>query len=487
MNLLFNPAYIVKPDIGRALLLFKDSLGIKTNDEGFEYFIHPVHAIILNYLNGEGKSIAELASFIGVKESFINDFIDKLVNNAERVCLVYNNIHLFFPKNCIIISNEKRESLDPELFLYDKLDMRMKRHHTPTDVTLMINSICATDCIYCYADRSVKMNCKIPFERIVQLIDEIKSLHGRSFEILGGELFLYPLWKELLIELNKKGFKPYISTKVPLNEKGVKALSAIQRDRIQISLDSMIPKNMCEILKVKNGYVTKIKRFIELLDFYNVKFIIHTIINEKNANIADLDSLYTFLKPFKNLVTWRVDPAEPSLYLNDDFTHYGPNANSFEVLVQYLEQIDDIQINYDSLVNKIITKSQKLTPQAQRKAFNERTVCSANRSQLFILPDGQVTTCEEFYWNPQFIVGNVLKQSLLEVWNSERCRYISFIPQEDIGADSPCSTCDEYYECRDFTQVCFRDIMKKHGKEKWYYPDLKCPKSPALLDLPATV
>ena len=41
--------------------------------------------------------------------------------------------------------------------------------------------------------------------------------------------------------------------------------------------------------------------------------------------------------------------------------------------------------------------------------FNERSVCAGNYLQLFILPDGNVTICEELYWHPKFIVGNILE------------------------------------------------------------------------------
>lgn len=65
--------------------------------------------------------------------------------------------------------------------------------------------------------------------------------------------------------------------------------------------------------------------------------------------------------------------------------------------------------------------------------FNERSVCAGNYLQLFILPDGNVTICEELYWHPKFIVGNILEQSLNEIWNSKAALNLYYLKQSDIS------------------------------------------------------
>jgi radical SAM protein with 4Fe4S-binding SPASM domain len=83
--------------------------------------------------------------------------------------------------------------------------------------------------------------------------------------------------------------------------------------------------------------------------------------------------------------------------------------------------------------------------------------------------------CEQLYWNKNFIVGNVLENSIQEVWNSEKAKSIYFIKQEDIPSDSLCHTCTNFNVCREVRQVCYREIIKKYGTDKWYYPDVNCP------------
>lgn len=108
--------------------------------------------------------------------------------------------------------------------------------------------------------------------------------------------------------------------------------------------------------------------------------------------------------------------------------------------------------------------------------FNERSVCAGNYLQLFILPDGNVTICEELYWHPKFIVGNILEQSLNEIWNSKAALNLYYLKQSDISEKSPCKTCKDYEICRIPKQVCYRDIVRKYGEKYWDYPDVNCPK-----------
>ena len=194
-----------------------------------------------------------------------------------------------------------------------------------------------------------------------------------------------------------------------------------------------------------------------------------------NQTEEGLESIYEFIKDLKNIKSWRIDSAESFLYHKNNYNEFSTQKENKNILYNYLKNLkNDIRINYSGLEPKKVPR----TYQEKLDKFNKRVICSANLSSLFILPDGKVTICEELYWNPNFIVGDILKQSLLEIWNSERCKYLYVMPQEDIPKDSPCSECKDYYSCKEFEQTCVRDTIKVYGANKWYYPDIRCPKAP---------
>ncbi|MDR2206079.1 MAG: radical SAM protein [Flavobacteriaceae bacterium] len=477
-KIILNPAYILKPDDGRVLFMDKESVRSEEGDEGYSAFIHPIIAVVLNSMDGSyiQDCIKEASDILNVETDIVYNFIENLIGNKERYSLNYDGISYVFPKNTLILFDNdkynKREKIDVEKLIYEKLDLRIKRHFTPTDITLMVNTICATDCIYCYADRRVKMNCKIPFERIKELIHESKQFNARSFNILGGELFLYKQWRELLSELNKNNYSPYISTKVALTDKEILDLKNIGIHDIQISLDTLVPSHMKDILKTKDSYLEKIKHSLILFEQYNIPVIIHTIVNSKNDNVEDIKSVYEFIKNLKNIKLWRIDLAESSLYHQNSFENFKADYSKIEQLYNFVKE-KNFPINYDGIAP---IKKEELTFKERFDNFKNRSMCSAHYSHLFIMPDGKVTSCEEFYWHPNFLLGDVIKNSLLEIWNSEKISYLYNIPQKDIPIDSLCSSCSDYEQCRSLRQVCYRDIMKSHGKDKWYYPDVKCPK-----------
>jgi sulfatase maturation enzyme AslB (radical SAM superfamily) len=282
MNILLNPKYVLKADENRALLLTKDIVRAR-EDERIESVIHPVHAIILSFCTGEPKDICiqNASKFLGVSITKVTNFVDTILDNKAPVKVKYNDKNIIFPSETIILTDQRADDLyDPNIFLFDDIDLRIKRHKTVTDLTLMITTKCETDCIYCYASkhRSKEMDINI----ILKLIDEAKFLGVRSFDIIGGDIFAYKRWKEVIARLYSYGFKPYLSTKIPLDEESVKYLKSIGVEDIQVSLDTLIESNLRTIVKGGRDYKSRIEKMLYLLNKYDVKTNIHTIICSTN-------------------------------------------------------------------------------------------------------------------------------------------------------------------------------------------------------------
>ena len=97
---------------------------------------------------------------------------------------------------------------------------------------------------------------------------------------------------------------------------------------------------------------------------------------------------------------------------------------------------------------------------------------------MVLLPDGKVTICEQMYWKPQFIIGDLTKNTITKVWNSERALELSFPKKENLKDGNVCKTCKIYDECTSFLNKCFADVIKAYGDENWNYPDPRCIKAP---------
>lgn len=69
-------------------------------------------------------------------------------------------------------------------------------------------------------------------------------------------------------------------------------------------------------------------------------------------------------------------------------------------------------------------------------------------------------------------------QTLLDVWNSSKAKDLYYIDKKRISCKSPCYSCSIFKECREeYGGVCWKEIIKVFGKDKWDYPDPRCPKA----------
>lgn len=483
----FNPDYVLKPDDGRALVMA--ALVGRNSQKGitdsFTNVIHPIYAMILSFIDGRERNecISEAATELDVPPELIEKFIDSVTNNPEQIYLKSKDGVSAFPPNTIVVSENHREShrYSPNIFAYEEVKLEMKRHLTPSTITLMVNNICVTDCIYCYQDKSRKVGCAIPLNRILELIHEAHSLRVNTFDVIGGEFFLYKYWREVLGELRKYGYNPYLSTKMPLSEEDVKYLAELNVHDLQLSIDSLIEDHLKPSLKIKDGYVERLKKSLSFLERYGVPIMVHTVLTKYNDSVEDMMSIYDVIKGLKNLVDWHIVKGDPTLYPKVDYSEIEisqDKMNSLSEILETLSHKDGIIIHYPpkspSIESSSLNSSIAKGPVRFETFFN-RSFCSGLYSSLYILPDGNVTMCEQLYWNKKFLVGNIQNQSIEEVWNSDKAKSIYFIKQSDIPEDSLCHSCAVFKECRTVRQVCYRDIIRKYGKEKWYYPDVNCP------------
>jgi len=489
MNVILNPDYKLKFIEDRAIIYSSSLFSTSCNgEEGWESILHPLHAMIFSFFNGENyiDSLKKASMFFNVPYQKISELTDKLIDNESNYLLKAQELDYIFPKRCLISikPNEDfvsiKHSYNPDMFNYNKLDLRKKRHSFPLDIHLMVNTECTTNCIYCYANRKKIAN-PLKLSRIFSLIKEARENEARAFEITGGDFFLYRHWFDLLKELHKNGFEPLLSTKTPLNIDSVNKLSQLKIKKIQFSLDSVTTDLLKNVLLIKNSekYLSSIKQMFYLLEDKNIMIDIHSIITNHNAELNNLNSLFLFLKEHNNINDWRIDNAHSSLYKSDEENRkFLISKDEYESIITFLNSLNNekdhsFKIYYDSDAEK-----DEYTSIAHFN--NQKVLCSGNYSNLVILPDGDVTICEQLYWHPRFLIGNVVNSSISEVWKSKKALNLYKIKQKEIRGNSPCSSCFDFEVCHEYKHICWLNAIKAYGNDNWDYPDPDCPKAPAI-------
>lgn len=489
---MINPKYTIRSDKKRALITNAkgvSSVSIRDNSisTGFAWILHPLLAVMLSYFDGTTnlkKTLKAVAEDFHLEESEVMELVEEILNMKDKGVITFKRWSMNFsvPKNFLIKKREEDEShhFDVKSYVVDKKDWDLvsKRLYIPNSIALMTNNNCYTDCIYCYANKDYIPKKHLSLDRIKKIIQEASDIGVTDLTINGGDFFLYKYWKEVLEEILKFKYSPYLSTKFPISKEEVDFLKKMKLNHLQISFDSDDPQQLQQILNVKPGYHEKMLNTFRLLEEAGINVDVKAVISKYNCEIDDARRLIERIKQYKNIRFLSFAPGEASLYKK--FEDYRADLNKLKDMENYVNSFGGritptLEVNFQGYSTDAAFKD---SVDVKKKRFKERATCSGNFTALFILPDGQVGICEQLYWHPNFIIGDLNEQSIMEVWNSDKAKKLFEFPKSNFPETSPCNNCESFDFCRYVKGVCWKNIFFAYGMEKIYNPDPDCPYAP---------
>jgi radical SAM protein with 4Fe4S-binding SPASM domain len=484
----FNPCYILRSDVNRVILTDSGKNRYeKLGDSNFSEFIHPIHAMFLTFFKGNktlNENIKEISYFFSMEEDKVYELVKQFIENKGTIAVEFDGNFYYYPQKILIENNQRfQRTYQAEDFnIIDKLDFEKQRYNIPVECTIVLNTTCVTDCIYCYADKRNCMKNQIPFERMCEIVDETKQLGFKNVDITGGELFLYERWYDFLMLLYKNDYEPYLTTKVPIGQKEVSLLKELGVEAIQVSLDSIFAEDLETNLRVGKQYHQKILNTINILDKNGIRIKIKSVLTKQIFDIEKIEKFIDYFKQFENVrVVELTAPGVSNYKSNEEFLQY---RLSFEQIQQMQElinkKINEVQFEL-SLDANVYTKELFCNSFENKKLrFYKRARCTGNERSFYILPNGDVSICEELYFNKNLKLGNILNQSIMEMWESEQAKNLFYISQNKFPKESYCSKCVEFNDCRHKLGVCWVDVIAAYGSDNWLFPSPECPYSPQI-------
>lgn len=477
----FNPGYRLRQDGNRVVLFGEENSFYKTQ-EWFS-FIHPYQAQLLSFFRGNDSieiEIAKCAAFFKRSVDDIYSIIQPFVENINWFTYKLKDGSSYcFPKNVLIHTDKQADYIrsNNEFKFFGKPDCETNRLQFPININLELIMSCYTNCEYCYADRrSFNGLPHLSTKRILSLIDEARMENCFKFDINGGEVLLHKDIYTILYHLVSNGFSPLVSTKIPLERNSIIMLKEAGIKDFQISLDSYDDFVLMELLHVPKGYLQKIEKTLYEASILDVGVKINTVLTNKNCCPDDIEKLLNFLTRFSCVRGVRLNPVGMSLYKDyNTFINLFPSEADIRLIE---ERIGEWQISYGINIElSSFDCKNEFTVPYRKQNFHKRTICTGNLWNAVILPNGDVTICEELYMIPEFNLGNVWNATLKEVWNGEKALNLYYDPLR-VKREGQCSSCDEYKLCRTGAGVCWKTILMAYGKKNWHYPDPRCPKAP---------
>jgi radical SAM protein with 4Fe4S-binding SPASM domain len=481
-----NPAYFIRMDHNRAILANKNRLELPVHFEDFFSYLHPFNAQLLTFFNGNdslNEVINNISDFFDLPNKDVIDIVSEFIHNKKTLIKRYKDRYIYLPENLIIRRDEVSDfsCYNIEDFSFSsEPDFANKRLFIPLSINFQLTMNCYTDCIYCYANRKMQLGKRLSTDKIISLIEEAKSIGVVNFDINGGEVLLHPDSMEIISTLIKNNYHPYISTKVPISMKMIKALKQTGLKSIQISLDSIDSDVLKRMVHANDLYLCQMKQTISLLNEEGFKININTIVTSYNSDTQLLENLVSFLSKYENVKTIRFSAVGYSIYKSaEDFLKFRTNDKFINIMesafLKYLQtEYPHINISFNSGDRKYYYMGK------EQKKFNNRATCTGNLRSMIILPDGKVSICEELYNHPQFVIGDVSTNPILDIWNSEKAKNLFYLKKEMISKKSTCKRCEDFDLCRHNKGVCWKSILMAYGYDNWDFPDPRCPHAPEL-------
>ena len=476
-----NPGYRLRQDGSRVVLASFDNKSLNAVDDWLS-FIHPLQAQMLSFFSVPRplhESIGACAKYMRLDIDSMTRIITPFLDNKEPIGIsLKQGGNAYFPEHVITTSNGTEAVNAPayavtDFVINDPVDLETYRLAYPININMELTMKCYVNCIYCYANRNLQDKSVLSTGRILDFIEECEKQRVFNLDINGGEVLLHPDIESILEKLVKCGYRPLISTKKPIDKKMLSYLKSIGIDSFQISIDSANNNILTSLIKAPKGYIDKISETLHNAAHYGMQIDVNSVICSYNSSIDDLEQLLKFLSLHKAVRRVRLSPAGYSLY-KGNYAEIAPKLDDLHRLENYIIENSS---KYPFIIN-VSGYDEKcmFEPENKIKSFPKRAICTGNVRNAVILPNGDVTICEELYDHPAFVIGNIKKQSLKEIWNSEKALALyEFSLKQN---NSVCHECEDKHLCRKKKGVCWKSVLMAYGADKWDFPDPRCPKAP---------
>lgn len=484
MNISLNPQYAIRNEPNCSYIVNKSTTIDKRVKKGYSIEqIPPFIGLILSRFDGKNydQTIVGISEELNLSEQSVRFFTDNLIENASVKEIKWQNKLFFFPMYLLIEGNYKADVRFDDNF-NPFAEFQTHRPSVPFNVNLMITTKCKTDCIYCYSDRNKSDD--LSLDKILQTIDNAYKLGVINFTITGGDIFANNDWRTIISKLVEYGYKPFISTKIPLKEEDIKYLASVGITEIQFSLDSLRVEELFNIVRMNASYKKNVEKMLSFCERYKLKLNIRSVLTKFNSSIDSMNELLLELQKHKNIGSWILTPAFYSAY-KDDYKNYCAEEWQLDGLLSFFRnQKAEFHIYYNNVKSKIERKTECY--QSEDEFIKKNKTCNANTYSLSIISNGKVSICEMLYDNPNFLIGDINKNELGDIWNSKKALElykgigIKNDNEENNIEPNPCKKCNSFDKCKGGSskKICYVDIVNVYGKEKYNFPDPRCPKAP---------
>ncbi|NOZ20247.1 MAG: radical SAM protein [Planctomycetes bacterium] len=425
---------------------------------GQVFVVHPQTAALLALANGStDERFAEAVSFLfDVRGERGEEMASQFVKMwAERGVLIRVEPGRFSWPNHIPKPMPARLLMPAA-----QVDVERRWLYRPLELIMRLTPNCARDCRYCNVERDTGRGA-MSTDEWLRVAEEAISLDVQCVLFSGGDPLLSPAVIPLIRTFTAAGIHPAIATKAYLSEEKAESLVEAGLERIQVSIDSTVSE-VEDYLLNSSGATDQLIGSIRNCLRAGLSVRVNSVITPLNV--------LTYPRLVRFLADDGVDAFGTSQY---GLSLFGDPPENFFLppsLGRWLET------KVDMLKKEgVFVAFGHVTREMRKRTFASRARCTVGESSMVVNPDGTVVPCEQLPTLDDWVVGDLRRQSLAEIWDSSELWALRR-PGRAQFKGTLCETCSNFETCVLGPGVCFRNAYCAYGRI--FAPDPYCPRAP---------
>lgn len=467
-RLALDPQLCLRNDVDRAVLLTRPQ-PLSLDRSYASCLVHPKEAVLLSLFDGDRTvhNVRELWSELSGRSP------ESATRDVDAVVGAYTSEDGADGSPLVEVDERNRASVrqyNPMDFVIpeERINLTDPRLRKPYLITFLPTLFCARRCVYCHVRTSPQPeDDPIPRARLEEIFAELRELGVEVLRMSGGDPFARKDLFDVIESAIEEDLVPDMAAKLGLSYYEALRLRDLGVRLVQVDLDSADPTIADRMAGLK-GYHLRVFRVLDSLRRAGLSVRVKTVLTPLTA--PAIGRLLDYLGGLGNVMRVRlVSNGGPLFCSRQDSVLSQADRDLVEA------QARDRRSLYPHMrISLSLPAPAPGSREEMERRWRERPVCLANRHGFTILPDGRVTACEELYDHPAFLIGDLRRQSVMEMWTSPEARALLH-PDQAAVPDGACKTCGVFAQCNRHPGRCWRDVVQAYGADRPWWPDPRCP------------
>jgi pyrroloquinoline quinone biosynthesis protein E len=311
----------------------------------------------------------------------------------------------------------------------------------PTSVDVFVTSRCNLRCVHCFSSREGKGNRDLSIQELESIFSQLEQMGVMEVRLTGGEPLLHPEVHKLLAIIQKKRFRKVLITNGTLldeeNVRHLKKAGVIPT----VSLEDVNAKEH-DVFSGVAGSFKRTMTALNLLKKQGVQYGINCCLHKGNLNRCE-DVIKLSIRQGADRIAFLDLKDVGRMKKNREWIPaWNAYQNIFDYLLiakaRYRKRIDvslDVFLHCHPLRESILEL---------KKGY---VSCKAGKNRLTIDSDAAVYPCNLVLSDPQWVMGNLRKETLADIWFSKK--WLFFRGEVKISDLPKCRSCKSLTTCRD--------------------------------------